>query len=109
MKENRRHAWVQFSGEGSAMVISPPEGHPLDLIDIGGYAEIMGNATRGRPVERGTLQSYKSRGEIPPPDRKRGDRKKPPVFEDMWFRKTIEDDLRKRRQGLPRTEQAGRE
>ncbi|MCM2430913.1 hypothetical protein [Streptomyces sp. RKAG337] len=79
------------------MVIAPPDGDPKDLYDIGGYATILGNATRGNPLARATVLSYKSQGHLEPPDRKPGDRKRPEVFEEMWFLETITKHVYSRR------------
>lgn len=101
VREHRPWAWADHIG--SDRVQDLPEGHPEDLLDIGTYATIMGNALRGEPYERRTLLSYKSRGQIPPPDRTPSDGKTPRVFEDMWFRRTIYADLRSRRPGKRRS------
>ncbi|MGW4890764.1 hypothetical protein ACWEQL_00620 [Kitasatospora sp. NPDC004240] len=89
VKENRAHVWAELTGAAAKVVIAPPQGDPKDLYDIGGYGEILGNATRGRPLSRSTISSYKSLGHLEPPDRKPGDRKRPEVFEPMWFLETI--------------------
>ncbi|MEU0111954.1 hypothetical protein ABZ313_42345 [Streptomyces sp. NPDC006251] len=102
VQEHRPQAWAEYTGAGPVWVIAPPDGDPDDLLDISEYAEIMGNATRGKPVAKTTMHSYKNRGQIPPPDRRPGDKKKPPVLKEMWFRKTIYTDLAKRRKGRRR-------
>ncbi|MBC7273315.1 hypothetical protein ACF09G_32055 [Streptomyces albogriseolus] len=102
VQKNRPQAWAEYTGSGPVWVKRPPEGDPGDLLDIDEYREIMGNATRGKPVARTTMHSYKNRGQVPPPDRRPGDGKKPPVLKEMWLRKTIYDDLKKRRPGRRR-------
>ncbi|WP_086809536.1 hypothetical protein [Streptomyces reticuliscabiei] len=102
VQKNRAQAWAEYTGAGPVWVKPPPAGNPGDLLDIDEYRVIMGNATRGKPVARSTMHSYKNRGQVPPPDRRPGDRKKPPVLKEMWLRKTIYDDLAKRRKGRRR-------
>ncbi|MFF2378404.1 hypothetical protein ACFVUW_28845 [Streptomyces xiamenensis] len=97
VKEHRAHAWAEVTGEGPKVVIAPPDGNPKDLYDIGGYGFILGNATRGEPLPRTTAQSYKRQGHLEPPDRVPGDRKRPEVFEDMWFLQTITRHVYSRR------------
>jgi hypothetical protein len=106
VQEHRSHVWAELTGAGPTVVIAPPDGHPRDLYGIGGYGEILGNATRGRPLSRTTMLSYKSQGHLPPPDRRPGDRKKPEVFEPMWYLETIREHVYARR-GPGRT-RAGR-
>lgn len=62
VQKNRPQAWAEYTGSGPVWVKPPPEGDPGDLLDIDEYREIMGNATRGKPVARTTMHSYKNRG-----------------------------------------------
>ncbi|MEU9255762.1 hypothetical protein AB0D66_28425 [Streptomyces sp. NPDC048270] len=95
--KHRAHVWAEITGEGPKVVVAPPDGDPKDLYDVGGYGEILGNATRGKPLPRATAQTYKRQGHLEPPDRRPGDRKKPEVFEDMWFLETITRHVYSRR------------
>ncbi|MGP3690787.1 hypothetical protein ACTVZO_39975 [Streptomyces sp. IBSNAI002] len=97
VEKYRAHVWAEITGEGPKVVIAPPEGDPKDLYDVGGYGVILGNATRGKPLPRATAQTYKRQGHLEPPDRKAGDRKRPEVFEDMWFLETITRHVYSRR------------
>ncbi|MER5356312.1 hypothetical protein ABT093_39090 [Kitasatospora sp. NPDC002551] len=97
IEEHRSHVWAEFKGEGPKVVIPPPEGNPKDLYDISGYGMILGNATRGEPLPRATAQNYKRQGHLEPPDRTPGDRKRPEVFEDMWYLETITRHVYSRR------------
>lgn len=97
VEQQRAHVWAEFKGEGPTVVIPPPEGDPKDLYDVGGYGVILGNATRGEPLPRTTAQTYKRQGHLEPPDRTPGDRKRPEVFEDMWFLETITKHVYSRR------------
>ncbi|MFE9428988.1 hypothetical protein ACFYNO_39265 [Kitasatospora sp. NPDC006697] len=97
VEEHRSHVWAEFKGKGPKVVIPPPEGNPKDLYDISGYAMILGNATRGKPLPRKTAQNYKRQGHLEPPDRTPGDRKRPEVFEDMWYLETITGHVFSRR------------
>ena len=106
VKEHRPHVWAELTESGPLVVIAPPEGNPKDLYDLTGYGVILGNATRGRPLPRTTMLSYKNAGHLEPPDRKPGDRKRPEVFEPMWFLETITRHVYSRR-GQGRT-RAGR-
>jgi hypothetical protein len=89
VKENRAHVWAELTGTGPKVVVAPPQGDPQDLYDLTGYGIILGNATRGKPLSPSTISGYKARGLLEPPDRKPGDRKKPEVFEQMWYLETI--------------------
>jgi hypothetical protein len=102
VREHRPAAWAEHIGAEPPAVVGLPEGDPNDLLDASSYGEIMGNALRGKPYGRGTMLSYKSRGQIPPPDRTPGDGGVPRVHEDMWLRRTIRADLRERRHGRRR-------
>ncbi|GAA2970511.1 hypothetical protein GCM10010519_02130 [Streptomyces lactacystinicus] len=97
VEEHRAHVWAEFNGEGPKVVIPPPEGNPKDLYDVSGYGMILGNATRGEPLPRTTAQNYKRQGHLEPPDRTPGDRKRPEVFEDMWYLETITRHVYSRR------------
>ncbi|MEV4506725.1 hypothetical protein [Streptomyces klenkii] len=94
----------QDGGGVPTIVIPPPEGHPEDLLDVDDYRTIWGNATRGMPVERGTLFKYRSIGHLPEPDRVPDDGLEPEVLKPMWFRKTVNKSIadRKRPSGRPR-------
>jgi len=97
VKANRPDAWSHFTGKGAVVVIPPPEGDPKDLLNVVEYGRILGNATRGTPLEHTTILSYRQRGQIRPPDRMPGDKKQPEVFEPMWYRATINDHVRTRK------------
>ncbi|MBV9024495.1 MAG: hypothetical protein JO362_12065 [Streptomycetaceae bacterium] len=97
VKELRPHVWAELTESGPLVVIAPPEGNTKDLYDLTGYGVILGNATRGRPLPRTTMLSYKNSGHLEPPDRRPGDRKRPEVFELMWFLETITRHVYSRR------------
>jgi len=96
VQANRPQVWAAVTVGTPVMVVQPPEGHPKDLLDIDEYGAILGNATRGRPLARGTMTSYYSRKQIAQPDRTPNDKLKPKVFKPMWYRQTIEADVRRR-------------
>ncbi|MBV9022995.1 MAG: hypothetical protein JO362_04130 [Streptomycetaceae bacterium] len=97
VSKNRAHVWAEFTGAGPLVVVAPPQGDPKDLYDLAGYGAILGNATRGKPLSPTTISGYKARGLLEPPDRKPGDRKKPEVFEPMWYLETIKRHVYGRR------------
>ncbi|MFJ8752277.1 hypothetical protein ACIREO_23520 [Streptomyces sp. NPDC102441] len=96
VRSYRRRVWTAYSGSEPQFVKPLPEGHPQDLLDIGEYGVIRGNALSGKPALRGTMQTYLLRNQIAKPDRLPKDRKRPEVFEPMWFRETINREIRRR-------------
>ncbi|GJF30298.1 hypothetical protein KNE206_29980 [Kitasatospora sp. NE20-6] len=66
-----------------------PQGNPGDLLDLDDFRTLLGDFNRGKPIARGTMQSYRSRGQIPVADRREGDGLRPEVYEDMWLRRTV--------------------
>ncbi|ATM24731.1 hypothetical protein SMD44_p10232 (plasmid) [Streptomyces alboflavus] len=93
----RPRVWAAYSGDEPRYVIPLPEGHPKDLLDIGEYGVIRGNALSGQPALRATMQYYLRNDLIAAPDRIAGDGEQPEVFEPMWYRETIYSEIRKRR------------
>ncbi|NUU20940.1 MAG: hypothetical protein HOV68_05400 [Streptomycetaceae bacterium] len=102
VKDQRPHVWTAAMGSDPDWVIPPPEGHPKDLFSIGGFGELLGNATRGKPIPRSTMNDYRYKGYLPAPDRTDGDGERPTVREDMWFRSTCMDHLRTRQRATGR-------
>ncbi|MER5988020.1 hypothetical protein [Streptomyces sp. NPDC001787] len=92
----RPRVWASYSGGEPQFAKPLPEGHPKDLLDIGEYGVIRGNALSGKPALRSTMQTYLLRNQIAQPDRVPKDRKRPEVFEPMWFRETIYREIRRR-------------
>ncbi|MFF4344738.1 hypothetical protein ACFY00_33060 [Kitasatospora sp. NPDC001540] len=68
-----------------------PQGGPGDLLDLDDFRTLLGEFNRGKPIARTTMQSYRSRQQIPAADRREGDGLRPEVYEDMWFRATVYD------------------
>ncbi|MEU6352162.1 hypothetical protein ABZ896_22980 [Streptomyces sp. NPDC047072] len=97
VEEARPHVWASFTGSGPALVNPLPEGNPRDLLDVNDFAEVWGNATRGEPLEPGTVASYHSRGQIPFADRAPDDGKTPRVLSYHWYRQTVYDVITSRR------------
>jgi hypothetical protein len=89
VRENRPHVWAAYTGTGPKLVNPLPEGDPLDLLDIYDFAEVLGMSTRGEPLARETITAYHARGQIPYADRTAGDGKKPEVYSDHWYRRTV--------------------
>ncbi|GAA2753332.1 hypothetical protein [Kitasatospora cinereorecta] len=95
VREHEQQLWLA-THEGAeaareAALRRLPEGNPGDLLDLDDFRTLLGNFNRGKPIARGTMQSYRSRGQIPVADRREGDGLKPEVYEDMWFRVTVYD------------------
>ncbi|SEM83342.1 hypothetical protein SAMN05414137_1698, partial [Streptacidiphilus jiangxiensis] len=97
VRKHEEKVWLAtHQGEDAARraaLESLPEGSPTDLLDLDDFGTILGNYNRGKPLGRGTMQSYRSRDQIPPADRRVGDGKAPEVYEDMWFRETVYDHV----------------
>ncbi|MFZ3491834.1 hypothetical protein ACODT5_01090 [Streptomyces sp. 5.8] len=93
---NRPRVWTAYTGGEPRFVVPLPDGHPKDLLGIGEYGVIRGNALSGKPAQRRTMQAYLLRQQIAAPDRFPKDRKRPEVFEPMWFRATIYSEIRLR-------------
>jgi predicted DNA-binding transcriptional regulator AlpA len=96
VRANRARVWTAYAGSEPQFVKPLPEGHPKDLLGISEYGVIRGNALSGKPAQRRTMQAYLLRGQIAPPDRVPKDRKRPEVFEPMWYRETIYSEIRRR-------------
>ncbi|MBV9025918.1 MAG: hypothetical protein JO362_19500 [Streptomycetaceae bacterium] len=96
VRTNRPRVWTAYTRSEPQFVKPLPEDHPKDLLDISEYGVIRGNALSGKPAQRRTMQSYLLRKQIAAPDRVPGDRKRPEVFEPMWYRKTIYSEIRRR-------------
>ncbi|MFJ6438209.1 hypothetical protein [Streptomyces sp. NPDC091416] len=93
---HRPRVWAAYTG-GEPQYAKPlPPGDPKDLLNITEYGVIRGNSISGKPASRRTMQSYLLRKQIASPDRRPGDRKRPEVFEPMWFRETIYQEIRQR-------------
>ncbi|OIV36985.1 hypothetical protein BIV57_13435 [Mangrovactinospora gilvigrisea] len=75
---------------GTSAIVPPPAGDPDDLLTLRDFGRILGLATRGEPLGIETMDSYRSRGQIPAPDRTRGDDLRPRVHEAMWLRSTVD-------------------
>ncbi|WDN56205.1 hypothetical protein [Streptomyces clavuligerus] len=97
VRQNRPHVWAAYTGSGPVLVNPLPEGDPLDLLDSQDFAELLGMTTRGEPLLRSTIAAYHGRGQIPFADRTSGDGKKPEVFSDHWYRRTVERFILSRR------------
>ncbi|RKE03006.1 hypothetical protein [Streptomyces sp. TLI_171] len=95
VREHEERVWIG-AHEGPAAARQAalsrlPDGNPTDLLDLDDFRTLLGNFNRGRAVARGTMQAYRSRGQIPAADRCEGDGIDPEVYEEMWFRKTVYD------------------
>lgn len=96
VRANRSRVWTAYAGSEPQFVKPLPEGHPKDLLGISEYGVIRGNALSGKPAQRRTMQAYLLREQIAAPDRVPKDRKRPEVFEPMWYRETIYSEIRRR-------------
>ncbi|MEU6346547.1 hypothetical protein ABZ883_37000 [Streptomyces sp. NPDC046977] len=96
VRANRPRVWTAYAGSKPLFVKPLPEGHPKDLLGISEYGVIRGNALSGKPAQRRTMQAYLLREQIAAPDRVPKDRKRPEVFEPMWYRETIYSEIRRR-------------
>ncbi|MGW1616036.1 hypothetical protein ACWCQZ_42625 [Streptomyces sp. NPDC002285] len=96
VRVRRPRVWAGYTGGEPQFAQPLPAGDPKDLLNISEYGVIRGNAISGKPAQRRTMQSYLLRGQIAAPDRRPGDRKRPEVFEPMWFRETIYREIRQR-------------
>lgn len=97
VEESRPHVWAAFKGTGPVLLNPLPEGDPRDLLDLGDFAEVWGNATRGEPLARETVMTYHERGQIPYADRTPDDGKRPRVLSYHWYRETVYDVITSRR------------
>ena len=70
-----------------------PPGDPQDLLDLDDFAVILGEFNRGEAVGRRAMRSYRSRGQIPAADRRPGDGLTPEVYEEMWYRSTVDEHV----------------
>lgn len=71
----------------------PAAGAPGDLLGPDEVAQARAARLGGRPVSAGTISSYVTRGQMPPPDRRPGDRLQPPVERNSWYRSTVDAHL----------------
>ncbi|MFC7992155.1 hypothetical protein ACFUV2_22875 [Streptomyces pilosus] len=107
---HRPRVWAAYAGGEPQFAKPLPAGDPRDLLNITEYGVIRGNAISGKPASRRTMQSYLLRGQIEAPDRRPGDRKRPEVFEPMWYRETIYQEIRRRlTRGKPQEDEKGAE
>ncbi|MEU5958140.1 hypothetical protein [Streptomyces sp. NPDC047525] len=97
VREARPHVWASFMGTGPVLLNPLPEGDPRDLLDVDDFAEIWGIATRGAPLEPGTVSAYHNRGQIPYADRTPDDGLSPRVLSYHWYRETVYDVISSRR------------
>ncbi|GHG22666.1 hypothetical protein ACFFSH_28970 [Streptomyces filamentosus] len=96
VRVHRPRVWTAYTGGEPQFAKPLPAGDPKDLLNITEYGVIRGNAISGKPASRRTMQSYLLREQIAAPDRRPGDRKRPEVFEPMWYRETIYQEIRRR-------------
>ncbi|MFD9052466.1 hypothetical protein [Streptomyces zaomyceticus] len=96
VRVHRPRVWTAYTGGEPQFAKPLPAGDPKDLLNISEYGVIRGNAISGKPASRRTMQSYLLREQIAAPDRRPGDRKRPEVFEPMWYRETIYQEIRRR-------------
>lgn len=68
-------------------------GDPRALLGPDEVAQARAARLGGRPVSAGTISSYVTRRQIPPPDRRPGDGQQPPVERNSWYRATIDAHL----------------